>query len=64
MVRGLHLVREVMQVAGKLLHLLNDAVQRPVERSACGMCFMAPRWRRVFVAVGQGTERPGLSGGL
>lgn len=32
-VRGLHFVREVMQVAGEFLHLLNDTVQRPVERS-------------------------------
>lgn len=30
---GLHLMREVVQVTGELLHLLDDAIQRPAERS-------------------------------
>jgi len=32
-VPGFYLVREVVQVAGELLHLLDDAIQRPVKRS-------------------------------
>lgn len=33
LVSGLHFIREIIQIARKLLHLLYDAIQRPAKRA-------------------------------